>query len=466
MDNGFIIAGTKSGVGKTTICMGLTQILAEKGATVQTFKIGPDYIDPGFHSKVSGRACINLDSWVDKPEEIISLYEKYSRDADISIVEGVMGLFDGSADNLKAGSTAHIAKILGLPVILAVDAAGMGQSVAALVLGFENFDKNIKFAGIILSRTGSKRHVEILSAAIAEHSSLPVIGHIPRQDALHLNKRHLGLKTAEEVDENFFLELGSAFSDLKKSPFFDLLLSSSKKKKNTPQKEISRTSFNPPDPHGGRPVIMVARDEAFSFYYHENLKILEDFGLEIKFFSPAHDSTIPKDARGIYLGGGYPELHAGILSANTSMLDSIRSSVEAGMPVYAECGGFVYLCQGVNTPDSTAGGKEKFFPMAGIFPARINMGRKTLRYVEVCLNKDSIFGGKGESIRGHEYHYTQEEKVTAMKTEGTRPFFVNGSDGVKTEDGYTYKNCIGSYIHFFFSSNKKFIKSFTDFVNA
>ena len=448
---GFIIAGTQSGAGKTTISIGLMAALKRRGFIVQPFKAGPDFIDPGYHKVVCGRSSYNLDTWIMGIEAVNSTFARVTEGTDIAIIEGVMGLFDGRDGMNEEGSTAHIAKSLGLPVILIIDARSMARSAGALIYGFENFDPEVKMTGVIFNRVGSKRHSEILRDSIKGRSKIEILGYIPRDEGITIPERHLGLVTASEfrvqsLDFRVFLEkltnLIEENIDLDKL----LSLSSILKRPSTLPLQTQDSKL--------KTKIAVAFDNAFSFYYQENLDILEELGAELVFFSPLKDKKLPEDIKGIYIGGGYPELYAKTLEANTEMREEIRTLTERGLPVYVECGGLMYLGEELVDKDG------KSFEMAGVFPwkSRMLKNRKSLGYAEIEAGPDCPFLKDRERIRGHEYHYSEIEEPP----EGIKRVYKSIVHGPQStvKEGYLYKNVLASYIHLHFTSNPEFARGF------
>jgi cobyrinic acid a,c-diamide synthase len=437
-----IIAAPVSGSGKTTITIGLLECLRRRGLKVAPFKVGPDFIDPGYHRLVTGRPSVNLDAWMCDPDTVQEIFADYSSDADIAVIEGVMGLFDGVGGRSEEGSTAQIAKLTGSTVFLVVDAKGFARSIAALVEGFVEFDPDIRIGGVIFNNVSSENHARILRDAVESNlPSVRVIGCILRDRLLHLPSRHLGLMTAEEVDlsPEFLdhlvevirgsLDLGVLWASASSGEIIDL-----------PHR---------PDGREKTVRIAVARDAAFCFVYECNLRLLAEAGAELVEFSPLSDMSLPDDIAGIYLPGGYPEVHAATLSANAPMLDAVRAAVEGGMPVYAECGGFIYLSRGVISGD---GEINSLAPLVGIFPVttRLLEHRKTLGYREISLREESILGRRGMVVRGHEFHYSEMEE---MPPTVERLYQVRKGQSDLGTEGYRYKNCLASYIHLHFASN-------------
>ncbi len=391
---GLVIAGTQSGVGKTTVTLGLLSALARRGLVVQPFKVGPDFIDPGHHTRAAGRVSRNLDGWMMSREANEALFRRQARRADVAVVEGVMGLFDGYDGASEAGSTAQMAKWLGLPVLLVVDARAMARSAAALVHGFASFDPALALAGVVFNRVGSATHLEYLRQALASLADGRCFGGLPRDWELAIPERHLGLTTAEDHP------LGEAYLEhladwLETHLDLDGLL----------QALPLLTLPEEPVPAAVAPTVRlgVARDRAFCFYYPENLELLEHYGAELVSFSPLEDRELPPDLHGIYLGGGYPELYAEQLAANQSLQQALRQAAAAGLPIYAECGGLMYLSREIRDLEGRA------HPMAGVFPFTVRMlpRLKALGYREVTLTAPGLLGPTGTKARGHEFHYSE-----------------------------------------------------------
>ncbi len=453
---GLVVAGTHSGCGKTTIALGLMAALKRRGMKVAPFKVGPDFIDPGFHKQICDCPSRNLDGWMLSKEYNRRVFFKGSHSCDVAIVEGVMGLFDGYDGRSEAGSTAEMAKWLSLPVFLIVDARSMARSAAALIQGFENFDSELKWAGVVLNRLGSDVHLQFIREALEGHVNISLLGGIKRESSLNLPERHLGLVTQ---DEN---PLGPDYIDhladsIEGSLNLDMLID------NLPELDIPKFPQKQELHQKTSIRIGVAKDEAFCFYYQDNLDFLEEYGAELVFFSPLHDRSLPPDIDGLYLGGGYPELFAEKLSRNKSLMEEIKQLGNSGFPVYAECGGFMYLTEGVE--DTLL----HFYPMAGIFPVRIMMlGRlKALGYREVTLKRSNLLGKPGEQIRGHEFHYSEIKELPGkiapvVDHNGvTLAYKLSDRPGLKIrEEGYMKKNVLGSYVHLHFGSNPQVAENF------
>ena len=452
-----IIAGTNSGVGKTTITIGLIALLKKKGLIVQPFKVGPDFIDTGYHSMIAGRPSRNLDSWMMPEDYVKESFNKNSNDSDFAVIEGVMGLFDGLDSKGFEGSTAQIAKILNVPVILIVDAKSMAGSAGAVVYGFENYDKDVRIAAVIFNNVGSENHYKMLKEAVEHRCKADVLGYMPREKNIAIPSRHLGLVTADDnpisdefierlialIEENIDVEKILSIAHSPIHPF-------------THSPYDSEGSISAKTCAGKKKVtIAVAYDKAFSFYYQDNLDILTEYGAELKFFSPLNDKHLPDNIDGIYIGGGYPEIYAKELEVNVSLRGQIKELAEGGMFIYAECGGLMYLTEGIIDLE---GHRNE---MVGIFPATAKMlpKRKVLGYVTVEAIDDSFLAQKGMTIRGHEFHYSEIDMPDTIK----RVYKVaKASTGDEWFEGYTYKNVLTSYAHLHFGSNMEWAKNLTN----
>jgi len=459
---GMIIAGTHSGCGKTTITLGMLAAMRKKGLTVQSFKAGPDFIDSGLHSLITGRPARNLDLWMCGESYVKNSFLMNSQDADISIIEGVMGLYDGVL------STASLADKLDLPVVLVVDAFGLAESAGAVVHGFAHYNRRpgghrFSLAGAIFNRVASENHYERLKASVRD---TPVLGFIPRNLQFEIPHRHLGLVVAEESplsDENLrrlsdaileFVDVGMILDTLHRSNA-EAVGEVSPEIRGLPPRRVSPLCR-----------VAVAYDKAFCFYYEDNLDLLQREGAQIVRFSPMSDSEIPRGVDAVYIGGGYPELHARELSQNVSMLRSIRNWADEGKPLYAECGGLMYLSKGIRDFQGI------FFSMAGVyqFETQMKKDRSKLGYREVCLNENCLLGQKGEKIRGHEFHYSDILSLHPSLAEGgwegvSEAYSVRDSNGREMGcEGYRVKNAFASYIHVHFGSHPAIARNFMDFV--
>ena len=448
-----MIAGTHSGVGKTTLTAGLLRTLRNRGRTVVPFKVGPDYIDPGFHAAAAGVPAGNLDSWMMPADQVLEAVMNRSVTGGLAVIEGVMGLFDGRKNEGEAGSSAQVAKITQTPVLLVASGAKMGRSAAALVDGFIRFDREVNFAGVIFNQVSGESHYRLLREEVSRHTVIPVLGYLPREAGAALPERYLGLQPAAET-----AGLGHFLDKLAWLVEQTVDLSAI----------LAAAGNAPPLPEPGRTVIpavnnsapacriAVARDAAFHFYYQENLALLAAWGAELVNFSPLCDTQLPAACDGVYLGGGFPELFAAELAANDSIRRVLARAAAGGMPVYAECGGYMYLAQ------ELADLKGQIYPMAGVFSGRAVMRerRQALGYVEVAAAGPHSFLSPGETARGHEFRWSEMTGASPAV-----PLYRRLPSGDPT--GEVRQNCAGSYIHLHFFSNPQvavnFVKACREF---
>ena len=437
-----VIAGTQSGSGKTTLVTGLLAALRARGLSVQSYKVGPDYIDPGFHQLASGRPAHNLDTWLVPAAKLPALFLKEAGDADIAVIEGVMGLYDGGRQGVS--STAEIAKLLDAPVLLTIDCKSMGASAAAIALGFRSYDPGVNIAGVLLNRLGSATHETMIRTAM-EAIKMPVLGAIHRDDALHLPERHLGLTPTTEVEAaETVRKMGEAVGG---QVDVEGIVNIARKARSF---EFSQSSLDrqPPSPRGPEVEppfrLAVAQDAAFSFYYESSLAVLERLGATLVPFSPLKDAALPASISGLLIGGGFPEMFASDLAANATMRQSIREAADAGLPIYAECGGYMYLLEDLVDFDGKA------HPMCGVFPGRAAMTKKLqmVGYVTAKMQRDTILGPAGTELRGHEFHFSQELE----REEPVRPYtFTKLRNGATYGAGQQRENVLGSYLHIHFA---------------
>jgi cobyrinic acid a,c-diamide synthase len=441
---GCVIAGTHSGVGKTTLALGLMAALKKRGLKVAPFKVGPDFIDPGHHTRITGVPSRNLDGWMLSRAYNLQSFQRAAQGADVAVVEGVMGLFDGYDGRSETGSTAQMAKWLDLPVVLVVDAASMARSAAALIQGFERFDRDLRFAGVVFNRIGGERHLAYLRQALQGHVEMPLLGGLPRDKAVAIPERHLGLVTREDFNGgNAAIDGLTALLEAR----LDIAGLLERLPLISRQPPDPRTDALPPD--AARVRIGVARDRAFCFYYPDNLELLEASGATLVPFSPMTDKNLPEDLDGLYFGGGYPELNAEALSANSSLRDQVLQQGRQGMPIYGECGGFMYLCRQLVDPQGRS------HPMVNLFPFTTRMfpRLRALGYREVTLTADGLIGPQGARIRGHEFHYSEiDDSQTALASETCYRISARDGGGARAE-GYRSRRCLGSYVHLHFGSN-------------
>jgi len=438
-----VIAGAHSGAGKTSLTLGLVALLRKSGLKVQTFKVGPDYLDPTYLAMASGRPCYNLDGWMMGREYVERLFHRASAESDIAVIEGVMGMFDGISPASSDGSTAQIACWLDSPVLLVVNTHGMARSVAALVQGYTNFDSKVRIAGVIANRCGSQRHAEILRQSLDAALCPPMLGAVQRGSIATLSSRHLGLVSAGPrlVPPGMIEGLADAMA-----PALDVekILQIARAAPPLPGADLSGEAC----PHQYR--LGIARDEAFHFYYPDNLDALDHAGCELVDFSPLSDRQLPEDLDGIYLGGGYPEEFAAALSDNADMRAQVR---HFSRMIYAECGGLMYLAEEIQTQEGSN------HPQVGLLPARARMGRsrKALGYVEVTFTQSTCWGEAGDSVRGHEYHYSELVQAPDWDTAYS---VEQRSAGNVFAEGYVKRRVLASYIHLHFASRPEAIQAF------
>lgn len=438
---GLIIAGERSGVGKTTITLALLSFLAKEKSRVQSFKVGPDYIDPMFHTRVTKRPCRNLDPVLTSPNYVKSCFDRNCHDVEYALVEGVMGLFDGIRKKTLQdfASTAHIARILDLPILLVIDCSRLSGSVAAIVHGYVNLAPNLKIAGLVLNKVGSDRHLELLQDAL-EPLKIPILGILRRNKDLTIPDRHLGLVPSVEI--NNFNNICERLANLAKNWFnWDKIL---------PLLKTSVT-FSPSQPRANRhfPVkIAVASDRAFNFYYQDNLDLLEQLGAKLIFWSPLKDEKLPTGVKGLYFGGGFPEIFARQLTENQLARSYVKKAICSGIPTIAECGGLMYLCREIIDKSG------KTWPMVGILPTYAVMTQKlTLGYRQVSAIEDSLLFSRAQKISGHEFHYSQ------LTHQSDRPIFKISSYQDFTE-GWQENNLHASYIHLHFGEYPAYLQRF------
>ncbi|MBC3986139.1 cobyrinate a,c-diamide synthase [Streptomyces sp. AC536] len=425
-----VIAAPSSGSGKTTVATGLMAAFAASGLAVSPHKVGPDYIDPGYHALATGRPGRNLDAYLCGPQALPGLFGHGARGADLAVVEGVMGLYDGAAHQGELASTAQVAKVLRAPVVLVVDAASQSRSVAALVHGFASWDPEVRVAGVILNKVGSDRHEELLREALAG-SGVPVFGALRRVGAVHTPSRHLGLvpvaeRHAEAVesvaaladrvragcDLPGLLELARSAPPLPGpawDPAHSLREARSADAGHAAEPDAeSGTGPESGSGRGARPVVAVAGGSAFTFSYAEHAELLTAAGADVVTFDPLRETRLPEGTRGLVIGGGFPEVYAAELSANEPLRAAVAALAASGAPIAAECAGLLYLARSLTPePDAEAGTRAAPLPMCGVLPADARMsGRLTLGYREAVALSPSPLLPVGARVRGHEFHRT------------------------------------------------------------
>jgi cobyrinic acid a,c-diamide synthase len=447
-----VIGGVSSGVGKTTVSIGLMAALARRGLRVQPFKVGPDYIDPSYHLAATGIPSRNLDSWMVPRAGLLELFHRACRGADIAVVEGVMGIFDGYSGRDEAGSSAQIAKLLDAPVLLLMDARKMARSAGAMALGYARFDPAMRVGGFLLNGIAGETHYRTVQEAIEGTGVGPVLGYLPRDPILAQPERHLGLVPTPErsLPEGFLDRLVGLVES-----HFDLdriiAIAGADRIEVAAGFRDGGTLF-PPEPLPQRAVIAFARDEAFNFYYQDNLDLLEDHGARLVPFSPIHDRSIPDEVGALYLGGGFPEMHAAAISQNHAMLAEMRGAVEAGMPIHAECGGLIYLSRGVVDADGSR------YPMVGALPGWCSMAgrRLSLGYLEATTLKATPLGPAGTEVRGHEFHYSHWDG----QDDDSAAYQITNRTG--RVEGYARGNLLASFLHLHFGANPRLAPAFVE----
>ena len=454
-----IIAGTTSGVGKTSITLGILYILKNLGFKIQSFKIGPDFIDPSYHHFVTNSPSYNLDSWLMGKKGLINTFEKYTIGKDIAVIEGVMGLFDGAGGKNNFASTAQIAKILNSPIILVIDASKAARSIAAIAYGFMKFEKGLKIKGIILNKISSNRHFNFIKDAFENKIKIPIVGVIYRNQELIFSERHLGLVPREELDDKRRKVILNSAKVLSESLDAEKIVGlirplqneTVRKKKIDTGKEQNMQSIK----------IAVALDESFNFYYQENLDTLQKKGAQLIFFSPVNDLRLPEEVDGIIIGGGFPEILARNLSSNQSMMRAIKKIAESQIPIYAECGGLMYLSKSIKEGPSSykndkipesKGNFNKTYRMIGLIDAITNMtDQLTLNYTQGKVINESLFGNINR-VRGHEFHFSVMENIS---NDSKFSYYLNKGKGITNQkDGIVVYNTLASYTHLHFSNTK------------
>lgn len=446
-----VLAGTHSGVGKTTLATGLMAALKKRERPIQGYKVGPDYIDPSYHAAATGRASRNLDRWL-LGENLPSVFAQSSREG-WAVIEGVMGMYDGMSGTAGFGSTADVAKLLDAPIILIVDASSMSRSVAALVHGFSSYDPQVNLQGVILNRVKSSAQETILREALSE-IKIPVLGVLPKELSLKLPERHLGLVPVGEggLLEGFIetlsdlitkhVDLDQVESIMLSAPELDTNFTSNLNTKSisSESKQAGNNKFR----------LGLARDEAFLFYYQDALELAERLDAKIIPFSPLHDPSLPADLDGIILGGGFPELHLNHLSKNTSFLESLRVYAASGKPIYAECGGYMYLGESIKDFE----GNE--LPMAGLIPMKAEMTKRLqgIGYRKGVFREANFLGPQGTTVQGHEFHYSR----VVYDQECPPAYELFRGEKPDRLEGYARDNIIASYLHLHFSGHQELLE--------
>ncbi|HET7149608.1 MAG TPA: cobyrinate a,c-diamide synthase [Candidatus Nitrosopolaris sp.] len=442
-----VIAGVTSGVGKSTVAAAIMYALRRKGFVVQPFKVGPDFIDPSYHTYVTGRQSRNLDIWMMRKSGVLQCFNNCCFDADFGVIEGAMGLFDGVSGKDDFGSTAHIARLLDASIILVIDAAKAARSIAAIALGFIHFNESLKIAGIILNNVSSQRHATLIRDAFAGKIKVPIVGVIERNIKIRMEERRLGLiPTPTLGDKKKRVIIRSA-----KYAAEQINLDKIRDVWQVPREVHSKQSTAELSTNRGK--VAIALDESFNFYYADNFDALRKQRLSLSFFSPVHDCTLPDDISGIILGGGFPEILSEELSKNNSMKMSILKAAEHGIPIYAECGGLMYLTRSIGEYElgRRSNKKWKKKKMVGLIDADTIMTQKlTLNYTKADCNASPF--GTISNIRGHEFHYSRIRNIADDAKFAYRMGKGYGVDGKR--DGFKVHNCLASYMHLHFADTR------------
>src|SRR5438309_6284362 len=445
-----VIAGTASNVGKTILTAGLIAAFKARGLTVQSFKVGPDYIDPAYLAHVSGRPCRNLDSWMLGEGALRQVLAQGALGADLALIEGMLGLFDGRGGS-PDGSTADVARIVKAPVVLVVDVADMAQSAAAVALGFKSYGESPRIAGVLLNNVRSDAHRRRAEDAIWDIAKLPVLGALRAMPQLDIPQRERGLLPVTENKE-WDRMIGLLAETIDRDVDLDLLLRIANKAELVPL--VPKKVFQG-KPDGGRTVrLAVAYDDAFNFYYPENLELLEEHGAQVVPFSPLEDAQLPQDIAGVYLGGGFPEIFVEPLAKNHAMAESIQRAHRSEVPIHAECGGLMYLARSLRTESGMT------HQMAGVIPVDVEMDGQIHRfgYRQLLTLEDSILSPRGQFYRGHEFHWS---RITGHNG-GLKAAYqmLNAEGEVIGYEGFVAPNLLASYVHLHFGQNPLLVDKF------
>ncbi|WP_080836951.1 cobyrinate a,c-diamide synthase [Cohnella massiliensis] len=468
-----VVAGTGSSVGKTTVTIGLMAALRRIGLTVQGFKCGPDYIDPTYHTYVTGRKSRNLDSWMCGPEAVKEIYVRGRAGADISIIEGVMGLYDGKDPRSNEGSAAHISRLLNAPVLLVVGCQSVARSAAAIVKGFQLMsEEGSRIVGVFANKVGSEHHFRLVKEAVEQECGIPVLGYMLREEGIEMPERHLGLvpaiergeleplierlsgRIAANADLDRLVELATA-PELDVAP--DLFAPPAGYAASVQPTAAESAQVAPPDVRAAAasaaPALAIALDSAFHFYYPENLELLERFGARLVYFSPLAGEGVPEEADGLYIGGGFPEEFAAQLAERHAAKESVRARIEGGLPTLAECGGYMFLTESI---ENTRGER---YPMVGVVPGRVRMQPRlaALGYREAAGSQGNFLLAPNERARGHEFHYSVYE--APAERELPYAYETTGMRGTKRE-GYRLPHLVAGYTHLHFASNPDIARRF------
>jgi len=447
---GVLIGAPCSGSGKTVFTLGLLAALKKKNYPVRSFKCGPDYIDPMYHTKVLGIPCRNLDTWFTGEEKTRELYQAGNDENTISVVEGVMGLFDGVAGIRPEGSSYDLARVLNLPVILVISAGGVGRSLIAMIRGFKDMDQYSLIRGVFINKISADMYNR-LKPEIEKETGIPCLGFLPKDESLHAPERHLGLVAPDETDQGFIKAAGEAVEEaLDWNAFFKIsgYTGKNEAKVSPVDQELQMITSDQAEVSDGL-TLAVARDPAFSFLYEDNLRELERAGVNIRYFSPIKDHALPDGISGLYLPGGYPELYLAELSENISMRQDILEKIRGGLPTIAECGGFLYL--GKSIKDIL----EEEYPMVGLLPGNAERKGKSGKFGYVTVEEVSpTFLPEGLKLKGHEFHYyesTEEGSSCRM----VKPVTEKSWTGI-----FTTETLWAGFPHIYFPAEPEFVRVF------
>ncbi|MHB9144472.1 MAG: cobyrinate a,c-diamide synthase [Symbiobacteriia bacterium] len=465
-----VVAAAQSGAGKTTVATGLMAAFTSRGLRVQPYKVGPDYIDPTYHTAATGRPSRNLDSWMFGEDALRALAARSMRDADLALIEGVMGLYDGSGATSEAGSTAQVARCLAAPVLLVLDARGMARTAVALIQGLQAFDPALRLAGVVFNNVGSESHYQLLCEVVRTYvDGVEPVGYLPKQASIHMPERHLGLVPSYEQSQ-VAAYLSSLADLVSRTIDLDAVLRLARSSGPLPEPEVpqapvaqSRTEPGAvpepgaiPEPTAilepaavpepARPVrIGLARDEAFHFYYEDGLDVLRSLGAELVAFSPLRDGALLPDLDALYLGGGFPEVYRRELADNASLRLAVGRAIAADMPVYAECGGLMFLAEAIVDGD----GLE--WPMVGAIPVKARMQQRlaSLGYVTAVAQGETLLARPGETLTGHEFHWS----VLDQRPPGWEPaYLATTRRGGTRPEGFRRRRLLASYVHVHFAA--------------
>jgi cobyrinic acid a,c-diamide synthase len=447
-----LISATHSGAGKTTVTGVVMAGLRRRGLSVQPFKIGPDFIDAAHHAEVCGRPSINLDTWLQGEDGVRRSFERWSADADIAVIEAMGGLFDG-VDGSGRGSPAELAKLLDVPVVVVLDVWGMTRTAAPILRGLREFDPEVRIAGCVLNRVGSPGHAAMVVDSLPDDVRGLVVGSVGASEDLAIPERHLGIVTVQELGASAAARAEArdrAGADLDLDRIVEIAAGTDTGLRVPRDEPDGPAPTGPPSspPRAERLRMAIAQDEAFHFYYEENLDLLRRAGFELVPFRPTADPSLPSDVDIVYLGGGYPESFAAELAANESLAAELRERVTSGLPIFAECGGFIYLGR------SLTGFDGETHAMAGVLPLDFTMDREhlSIAYVTATTAAASPLGPAGTTVRGQEFH---QSRIVSSPTDPAEPdlYELTRSDDRRSRAGLARPNIAASYVHLHLASN-------------